>query len=48
MTVSGETLLKHGEIVNLNINCTGSAPWLYCIYRHEKGYNITGEFIFMV
>jgi len=43
MTVTGETLLKHGEIVDLNIDCTGSAPWLYCIYRKEKGYNITGN-----
>ena len=44
MTVAGETLLKHGEIVDLNIDCTGSAPWLYCIYRKEKGYNITGKY----
>ena len=43
MTVTGETLLKHGEIVDLNIDCTGSAPWLYCIYKKEKGYNITGN-----
>ena len=43
MTVTGETLLKHGEIVDLNIDCTGSAPWLYCIYKLKGGYNITGN-----
>ena len=43
MSVAGETLLKHGEIVDLNIDCTGSAPWLYCITRKEMGYNITGN-----
>lgn len=43
MSVAGETLLKHGEIVDLNIDCTGSAPWLYCITKKEKGYNITGN-----
>ena len=43
MTVTGETLLKHGELVDLNIDCTGSAPWLYCVYKLDGGYNITGK-----
>ena len=45
MTVTGETLLKHGELVDLNIDCTGSAPWLYCVYKLDGGYNITGKLI---
>jgi len=39
----GETLLKHGKLVDLDLNCTGSAPWLYCWMIKEKGYNITGN-----
>lgn len=43
MSVSGDKLLKHGMLVDLNINCSGSAPWLYCWTRKAKGYNITGN-----
>jgi len=43
MNVSGDTMLKHGALVDLNIDCTGSAPWLYCWEIKEKGYNITGN-----
>jgi len=43
MTVGGETLLKHGDLVDLNIDCSGSQPWLYCWQIKEKGYNITGN-----
>jgi len=43
MTVSGDKLLKHGNLLDLNINCSGSAPWLYCWMRKGKGYNITGN-----
>jgi len=43
MTVGGETLLKHGALVDLNIDCSGSSPWLYCWVIKEKGYNITGN-----
>ena len=43
MTVGGDTLLKHGQLVDLNIDCTGSSPWLYCWEIKEKGYNITGN-----
>jgi len=43
MNVSGETFLKHGALVSLKIDCTGSAPWLYCWEIKEKGYNITGN-----
>ena len=43
MSVSGDKMLKHGMLVDLNINCSGSAPWLYCWMRKAKGYNITGN-----
>jgi len=43
MTVAGDKLLKHGMLLDLNINCSGSAPWLYCWMRKDKGYNITGN-----
>jgi len=43
MSVSGEKMLKHGMLLDLNINCSGSAPWLYCWTRKAKGYNITGN-----
>lgn len=43
LTVVGDQMLKHGKLVDLEINCTGSAPWLYCWTIKEKGYNITGN-----
>lgn len=43
LTVVGDQMLKHGKLVDLDINCTGSAPWLYCWTIKEKGYNITGN-----
>jgi len=43
LTFVGDTMLKHGKLVDLDINCTGSAPWLYCWTIKEKGYNITGN-----
>lgn len=43
LTVSGHKTLKHGELVNLNIDCNGSGAWLFCWQIVEKGYNITGN-----
>ena len=43
LTLVGDTMLKHGKLVDLDINCTGSGPWLYCWTIKEKGYNITGN-----
>ena len=43
MSVYGDKMLKHGMLLDLNINCSGSAPWLYCWTRKAKGYNITGN-----
>lgn len=43
MSVSGEKMLKHGMLLDLNINCSGSAPWLYCWTRKANSYNITGN-----
>ena len=30
ISVNGELMLKHGKLVDLTLNCTGSAPWLFC------------------
>jgi len=43
ISVNGEQMLKHGKLVDLDLNCTGSAPWLFCWVIKEKGYNITGN-----
>jgi len=43
ISVNGELMLKHGKLVDLDLNCTGSAPWLFCWVIKEKGYNITGN-----
>lgn len=43
LSIVGDQMLKHGQLVDLDINCTGSAPWLYCWTIKEKGYNITGN-----
>merc|ERR1719495_2453383 len=29
LTVGGQKTLKHGELVDLNIDCSGSGPWLF-------------------
>jgi len=43
LTVDGQKTLKHGQLVDLNILCGGSGPWLFCWKIVEKGYNITGN-----
>jgi len=43
ISVIGDQTLKHGKLIDLNLNCTGSAPWLFCWVIKEKGYNITGN-----
>jgi len=43
VTVVGDVMLKHGKLVDLDLNCTGTGPWLYCWHIMEKGYNITGN-----
>ena len=30
ISVIGDQTLKHGKLIDLNLNCTGSAPWLFC------------------
>jgi len=42
-TVTGHKTLKHGQLVNLNIDCEGTGGWLFCWKTVEKGYNITGN-----
>ena len=36
MSVKGEVLLKHGTLFDINVNCTGSAPWLFCWQIMQK------------
>jgi len=43
ISVNGDQMLKHGKLMDLDLNCTGSAPWLFCWIIKEKGYNITGN-----
>merc|ERR1719356_1226398 len=43
VTVVGDVMLKHGKLVDLDLNCTGTGPWLYCWHIMEKGYSITGN-----
>ena len=43
MTVSGDKLLKHGNLLDLNINCSGSAPWLYCWMRKVSRWMVLGS-----
>jgi len=43
ISVNGELMLKHGKLMDLDLNCSGSAPWLFCWDIKEKGYNITGN-----
>ena len=30
ISVNGELMLKHGKLMDLDLNCSGSAPWLFC------------------
>jgi len=41
--VTGDVMLKHGQLVDLNVKCNGSGDWSYCWSIKEKGYNITGN-----
>lgn len=43
LTVVGDQLLKHGQLLDLNVLCDGSGPYLYCWQLKETGYNITGN-----
>jgi len=43
LNVTGDKLLKHGQLVDLTIGCDGSGPFVYCWQLKETGYNITGN-----
>ena len=43
VNVSGNTWLKHGELLNLTVICSGSKPWGYCYEIHPGSYNVTGK-----
>lgn len=41
MSVSGSSWLKHGDVLHLEVKCTGSPPFDYCIRVIEGAYNTT-------
>jgi len=43
LTISGQKTLKHGQLVDLSIDCEGTGAWLFCWKQVPKGYNITGN-----
>jgi hypothetical protein len=43
VSFNGKTWLQHGEVLNLEIKCTGSPPYQYCLKFHPGEYNITGN-----
>jgi len=43
VSITGEKTLKRGQLINLDLDCTGTGPWGFCWYRVEKGYNMTGN-----
>ncbi|XP_045592421.1 uncharacterized protein [Procambarus clarkii] len=43
LNATGKTWLKHGELFNLTIQCSGSGPWGYCHKVYSGVYNVTGN-----
>ncbi|XP_018334440.1 uncharacterized protein LOC108743381 [Agrilus planipennis] len=43
VTVTGNNWLQHGDILSLNIKCTGSGMFNYCVHYSKAPYNITGN-----
>lgn len=43
LNVSGPTWFRHGELLNLILECDGSGPWEYCWSIKNSGYNVTGN-----
>lgn len=43
VNVTGNTWLKHGQLLNLTVVCSGSRPWGYCTQIHRGDYNVTGN-----
>jgi len=43
LNVSGNTWLKHGQLLDLEVTCDGSGPWRYCWSIKQNGYNVSGQ-----
>ncbi len=43
LNVTGETWIKHGDLVDLIVSCDGSGPWTYCWRVVPANYNVTGN-----
>ena len=41
--VTGDVILKHDQLVDLNVKCNGTGPWSYCWSIQTKGYVTTGN-----
>lgn len=43
LNATGDTWLKHGKLLQLDILCDGSGPWNFCWSINDAPYNITGN-----
>lgn len=43
LNVTGNTWLKHGQLLDLEVTCDGSGPWRYCWSIKQNGYNVSGQ-----
>lgn len=43
ITVTGNNWLKHGDILQLQVKCNGSPPFLYCVNYYYWPHNITNN-----
>jgi hypothetical protein len=43
VSFTGQTWLQHGDVLNLEIKCSGSGPYHYCLRFQAGEYNITGN-----
>ncbi|XP_065216862.1 uncharacterized protein LOC135843026 [Planococcus citri] len=41
--VEGNNWLQHGDLLNLQVWCNGSAPFSYCVQFHIGNYSISGN-----
>lgn len=42
-TVAGEEWFPQGKLLDLNVRCDGSPPYMFCIQIHNGPYNLTGN-----
>ena len=43
VNVTGNTWLKHGDLVELTVECSGSPNIAYCKKTYTGVYNVTGK-----